>query len=164
VILGTRMMNTTYFAKTKNLLLLTALYLVSTSVLANWQDNYHIHGYDPVSYFQNLQPSMGSTQHTTSYQGNNYAFANASNLETFEANPERYVPQYAGNCAFGMAYGKKTEIDPLVYMIQEDRLFFMINASTQNRWSRKSAKYIRKSDFYWDKLNGKKTIEENSKH
>jgi len=151
-------MNTTYFAKSKQLLVLIALLFVSTGTLANWKDNYHIHGYDPVSYFQNLQPSIGSPQYSTSYNGHTYAFANASNLDTFEKNPERYVPQYNGNCAFGMAYGKKSEIDPLVYTIKDDRLFFMINASTQDRWSRKSDKYIRKSDFYWDKLSGKTIV------
>jgi len=104
-----------------------------------------------------------SPQYSTSYNGHTYAFANASNLDTFEKNPERYVPQYNGNCAFGMAYGKKSEIDPLVYTIKDDRLFFMINASTQDRWSRKSDKYIRKSDFYWDKLSGKTIVAESGK-
>ena len=32
--------------------------------------------------------------------------------DAFKADPERYAPQYGGFCAYGVAVGKKFDIDP----------------------------------------------------
>ncbi len=136
------------------ILVVLFLTVLSTNVLANWQSRYHIHGYDPVSYFVNSTPVMGTPDYTATHEGNTYAFSSQENMQTFQNQPERFVPAYDANCAFGMVYGKQSDIDPLVYTIVDDRLFFMINASTKKRWSKKTNKNIRKGDFYWNKVVG----------
>ena len=71
-------------------------------------------GYDLVSYHQPSGPVRGSGYHAKAYKGVTYIFANEGNAETFAANPEKYLPEFGGFCAMGVAKGKKIEVDPMV--------------------------------------------------
>jgi YHS domain-containing protein len=51
------------------------------------------------------------------YSGFTLYFSTMSNRETFTAHPERFVPQYAGYCAWGVAKGYKAAIDPESFTI-----------------------------------------------
>ena len=39
---------------------------------------------------------LGTEDHATEYRGFKFLFRNASNVETFLSNPEKYVPAYGG--------------------------------------------------------------------
>ena len=43
------------------------------------------------------------------YDGVRYFFANARHRDLFRANPEKYAPQFGGNCANNMANGQRRE-------------------------------------------------------
>ena len=53
-------------------------------------------GYDPVSYFTAGEPQRGSGFHTATHEGGTYLFASKANKKMFEANPEKYAPQFGG--------------------------------------------------------------------
>ncbi|MEK9627746.1 MAG: YHS domain-containing (seleno)protein [Nitrospinota bacterium] len=72
-------------------------------------------GYDPVSYFNAAQPLRGNGFHTATHKGGTYLFANKENKKLFEANPEKYAPQFGGYCAYGVAVGKKFFSDPTIW-------------------------------------------------
>ena len=72
-------------------------------------------GVDVVSYFQinaitpqtvntNYQPLMGDKRFQTTYRGYTYYFSDCINLQIFNKNPNKYIPQFGGYCSFGMAY------------------------------------------------------------
>ena len=41
----------------------------------------------------------------------------------FNANPEKYAPQYGGFCAYGAAFGKKFDIDGKVFEVLDGKLY-----------------------------------------
>ena len=63
-------------------------------------------GYDLVSYHQS-EPVRGSGHHLSEHEGNTYAFSSSSNKEAFASNPDKYLPQFGGYCAYGASLGKK---------------------------------------------------------
>jgi len=86
-----------------------------------------IRGYDPVAFFTGGRPVPGRPDLTAEYEGGTYLFANAANRDTFKANPEEYAPRYGGYCAYGVAAGKKFDIDAASWRIVDGKLYFNLN-------------------------------------
>jgi YHS domain-containing protein len=61
-----------------------------------------IYGYDPVAYFTDGKPVLGSAAFTATHDGATWRFASAAHRELFVKSPARYAPQYGGYCAFGV--------------------------------------------------------------
>lgn len=129
-------------------LLLPGLTLADETTL---DSEFSAKGYDLVSYFQS-DPQKGSRKHQVEYLGNTYVFVNAKNAEAFRHEPERFLPAFGSNCAFGMVFGMESDYDPLIYEISQGRLFFMINEGTRRRWVRRPDHYIERGDINWTLL------------
>ncbi|MGE5893910.1 MAG: YHS domain-containing (seleno)protein [bacterium] len=114
-----------------------------------------IRGYDPVAYFTEGRPVPGRADLSAEYKGGTYLFANAANRNAFKANPEKYVPQYGGYCAYGVAVGKKFDIDPSSWRIVDGKLYFNLNPVILEKWSADTKGYIHKSEENWPKIRGK---------
>lgn len=80
-------------------------------------------GHDPVAYFTEGRPVMGSAEFKVDWDGERYHFSNAANRDKFAANPERYAPQFAGYCTGSMASGVRAEADPEAWIISDGRLY-----------------------------------------
>ena len=59
-------------------------------------DGIALDGADPVAYF-NGEALKGSPEFSTELRGVTYRFANQANLEAFDADPAKYIPDYAGS-------------------------------------------------------------------
>ena len=118
-------------------------------------DGYALRQYDPVGYFTMGKALRGKTGLTIKYKGAKYAFSSEENRKLFLQNPEKFLPQYGGYCAFGLVYGSKSDIDPEIWEIVDGRLFFLINPGTMSLWSRKKESNIRTADKAWESINGK---------
>jgi hypothetical protein len=76
--------------------------------LAQMDENLAIKGYgydhrcfmwvDPVTYFKEARQMVGDLQHQYKWDGEIYRFESARNLELFQADPERYLPQPHNIC------------------------------------------------------------------
>lgn len=106
-------------------------------------------GHDPVTYFSGSQPALGAPAIKFRYQHGTYRFATAENLARFQAAPERYVPQYGGFCAKGVAYAIRSGGDPLVYEIRDARLFIFAVPYAREFWRTDAPDFIAKADHYW---------------
>lgn len=60
------------------------------------QDELAVGGYDPVSYFTEHRPVIGTSSYTVEYQRVRFQFSSAAHREAFLSDPDRYVPQYGG--------------------------------------------------------------------
>ena len=89
----------------------------------NQVDGVALHGFDPVAYFKEHKAVKGEAQTTAVYKGVTYEFASKEDQAEFQANPEKYVPQYGGFCAFAVAKGVKADIDPHEFAIHDDKLY-----------------------------------------
>jgi YHS domain-containing protein len=86
-----------------SLFVATAASARSPIAAVNTEDGLAIKGYDAVSYFDVGKPMPGSTQFSTTYKGVVYRFISADHRNRFIAQPEKFLPQYGGYCAFAIA-------------------------------------------------------------
>ncbi|WP_108424271.1 YHS domain-containing (seleno)protein [Flagellimonas amoyensis] len=122
----------------------------------NTQKGYAANGYDVVSYFSG-KAKEGLKQFTTEYDGVKYKFENQSHLETFMAEPTRYLPEYGGYCAYAVAVsGKKVRVNPETFEVRQGKLYLFYNAghtNTLDLWLDESPNDLRtKADENWKKI------------
>ncbi len=120
---------------------------------------YVIRGYDPVGFFTEGRPVPGRPDFSAEYKGGTYLFATAANRDAFKANPEKYAPRYGGYCAYGVAVGKKFDIDAASWRIVDGKLYFNLNPVILEKWSGEVNEYIRKSEENWPKIRSKAPAE-----
>ena len=82
-----------------------------------------LHGYDPVSYFEQDKPQPGSETFAYTFMGATWRFVSAENRKQFAQNHEMYLPQFGGYCAMGISKGKKFESDPTSWKIVDGKLY-----------------------------------------
>ncbi len=123
------------------------------------KDNVAIEGYDLVGYFQN-KAVKGSAEHSVEHDGVIYHFANAENKKTFQSDPKKYLPQYGGFCAFGMAKMKaKVPINPTTFAIHKGKLLLFFNGpykgknfNTKTEWEKDKDGILKEADVIWKKI------------
>jgi len=116
--------------------------------------NIAVSGYDTVSYFEgDGVPVKGSADYTVKYNGVEYHFASAENVEKFKAEPAKFVPAYGGHCAWAM--GAKNSLapgDPTVYEIVDGRVYLNFNKTVQDDWKKDIPGFIEKAEVNWPKI------------
>ena len=106
-------------------------------------------GHDAVAYFTENKPVEGSGKYTAVYKNAIYQFSSAKNRNTFQANPEKYAPQYGGFCAYGMTFGKKFEIDGKAFEIVDGKLYVNKNLSVYKEWKKDISGNITVANAKW---------------
>ena len=111
-----------------------------------------IRGYDPVAYYQQSAPVKGSSQFSFQWQGANWLFASAENRDRFQAEPERYAPQYGGYCAYAVSKGRTASIDPEAWKIVDGKLYLNYSKGVQKKWEQDVPGNIVKANRNWPDL------------
>jgi hypothetical protein len=88
-------------------------------------------GYDPVSYFTEVDPQQGRAEFEYYWHDVPWHFATAANRDIFAGNPEIYSPMFGGLGAMSLARGYPSEGNPRIYLVLANRLFLFY--STGNR-------------------------------
>lgn len=122
----------------------------------NLKGGFAAEGYDVVAYFQN-EVKKGDKQFSTTHEGVNYKFHTAKNMEAFQKNPDSYVPQYGGFCAYAVAKnGEKVGVNPKTYTITDGKLYLFYNSwgvNTLEKWNEEGAETLRKNaDNQWQQI------------
>ena len=89
---------------------------------------------------------------TAVHNGATYRFVSEQNRDTFKKNPDQYLPQYGGFCAFGAAMGVKVDGDPDLWKIVDNKLYLNLAPSIQERWVKDISGNIKTADENWVKL------------
>jgi YHS domain-containing protein len=146
-------LNMTFLNRTFSKLALIALLFSSAFVFAadpiNNKRGVAVKGYDVVAYFTDSKPMKGDKQYTAEHEGVTWRFANAENRDKFTADPEKYVPQYGGYCAFGVAKGATYNIDPDAWKIVDGKLYLNYNTSVQKDWQKDIPGFIATANKNW---------------
>lgn len=120
----------------KSIQILTLFFtLASTSIgfsqdnKANNIDNSNIalQGYSPVSYLDLGLAQQGNKNFKSEYQKVVYYFTSADQKAKFDKDPEKYLPQYGGFCAFGIYAGAKFRIDPNKFLVVDGKYYLFLN-------------------------------------
>lgn len=115
-----------------------------------------IQGYDPVAYFEDHKPVKGLESISFKYQSAVYQFASKAHLNAFKKDPEKYLPQYGGFCAYGVSRGYTVGIDPEAWSIVDGKLYLNYSLKVQKTWNEDQLGYIKKADLNWPGIVEKK--------
>ena len=119
----------------------------------NTKKGFVAEGYDVVSYFDN-KAEKGNKAYTTTFDGATFKFVSQEHLNTFTENPEQYIPQYGGYCAYALAEkGEKVSIDPETFEIRDGKLYLFYNklfTNTLDKWLKNDPVKLRQqADKNW---------------
>lgn len=111
-----------------------------------------MHGADVVSIFDSGAPKLGSADHTVTHDGIDYYFASADAKATFEANPEAYLPQFGGFCAFGIYAGSKLDGDARFADIIDGKLYLFVNQKVLDKFRENSETILEGAFEKWPSI------------
>lgn len=138
--------------------------LFSTSIIAqdnkaNNIDNSNIalQGYSAVSYADLGLAQKGVKEFKSEYNKIAYYFTSAEQKATFDKNPDNYLPQYGGFCAFGVYAGAKFRTDPNKFITKDGKYFlylYNLELDAQQLWlnEKNHNKLIKTANKNWKKL------------
>jgi YHS domain-containing protein len=111
-----------------------------------------IGGYDPVAYFTDAKATPGSPKFRSERDGAVYQFATAEHKAAFDANPEKYEPQFGGWCAYAASIDTLSPIDPEKWEIVDGRLLLQHNQKAWDLWHEDPKGNLVKADKNWPGL------------
>jgi YHS domain-containing protein len=108
-----------------------------------------LQGFDPVAYFTEGAPREGDARYTHEWNGAIWRFASAENRHRFQAEPERFAPQYGGYCAFAMSGGSFSPGDANRWRIVDGKLYLNANRFAQTLWEANIPRRVIDADGHW---------------
>lgn len=127
-----------------------------SSAHLNLDDGLALEGYDPVAYITENKAIEGAKQFSTQYRGATYRFRSAENQRAFQNNPEAFLPQYGGWCAYAMgASGEKVDVDPETFKVRNGKLYLFYNRFFNNtlvKWNENEKVLESQADRSWNKI------------
>ena len=155
--------------KTHFLILVAAL-IASTSAFA--VDEYNVskgvtaagvplgmHGIDAVALTSLGAVAEGDAAYTVTHDGNAYYFASQDSADAFSSDPEGYLPQYGGFCAFAVALGKKFDGDPMFADIVGGKLYLFVNDAVFQRYLADREGTLARAEEIWPTIRHKAVSE-----
>ena len=106
-------------------------------------------GHDVVAYFTLGRHALGSPQIKSVYQGVTFRFATAEHKALFDKDPLKYIPQYGGFCAGGIAYAIPWGGDADSFRIVDGRLFIFGGSGSRAAFELDTPGNIKLADAYW---------------
>jgi YHS domain-containing protein len=134
------------------LLAAAAVVAVSAERLNADRSGLALKGYDAVAYFVDGRAVEGHARFEHVVGNTRYRFASSENRDRFAQDPQRYLPQYGGFCAYAVSRGYTADIDPLAWKIVGGRLFLNYSQRAQRKWEEDVPGNIRKGDANWPAL------------
>lgn len=114
--------------------------------------NIAVEGYDLISYFDQ-KAEEGKPQYKVHYNGKEYYFATSEHQIKFKQNPQQYLPQYGGWCAYAMGLdGSKVEINPKSYKVIDNKLYLFYKTAlvdTKSKWDKNEEMLMKQADINW---------------
>lgn len=111
-----------------------------------------LRGNDAVALATGLEVTPGDAAFTYEYDGAAFYFASEETMGQFAANPEQYLPQFGGYCAFGVAIGMKLDADPHFADIVDGRLYVFLNAEAFGRYLNDRAGTLASAEENWSAM------------
>ncbi len=125
-------------------LMLVAAVFVSTKKISpismkiwgdiNTSSDVAIKGYDPVAFYTQDKAVMGVKAFNYQWQGVQWQFVNQQNKQAFIEQPGKYAPQYGGYCSFAVSQGVTADINPQVWHLENQKLYFFMDEGVKAEW------------------------------
>lgn len=86
-----------------------------------------LHGVDAVALTSLGAVAEGDATYTVKHDGAAYYFASQASADRFSSDPDGFLPQFGGFCAYAVALGKKFDGDPMFADIVDGKLYLFVN-------------------------------------
>jgi len=139
--------------------------LSPVNAVADGEDRHLIlFGHDVVSYFTEGRHRLGSPAYKSVYKDVTFRFASAENKKLFDAAPERYIPQFGGYCANGIAYGIPWGGDADTWKIIDGKLYIFGGAGSRDAFMLDEKGNLALAQKYWkEEVDGSNAFLQRSK-
>ena len=67
----------------------------------------------------------------------------------FDADPEKFAPQYGGYCAYAVSKGATAPTDPNAWTVYDDKLYLNFSTDVRSIWQEDKPGNIAKADANW---------------
>ena len=98
----------------------------------------------------------GSPFIAAEHQGATYFFATEEHKKLFTEDPDKYVPQFGGFCAYGVSVGKLFPVDITTWQVREGKLYLNLNGDVLKKFNADFDGNVAKADQNWPGLVKKK--------
>lgn len=110
-----------------------------------------LNGYDVVSYLSG-HAERGRQEFSAEHGGTIWRFATVEHRDLFTKDPERYLPEYGGFCAYSVGKGYPATADPSVFTIDDGKLYLFFDQAVRAVWQQERKRLIARADQNWQKL------------
>lgn len=121
-----------------------------------------LRGDDAVALATGMEVTLGHAEFTVEHDGVAYYFSSVETMEQFAADPERYMPEYGGFCAFGVAIGMKLDASNRFADIVDGRLYVFLNAVAFAKYEEDKAGTLEKAEANWPAMHHVSVVEVNA--
>ncbi len=111
-----------------------------------------LHGVDAVALATLGAVAEGDATYTVVEDGNAYYFASQESADRFSANPDQYLPQFGGFCAFAVAVGRKFDGDPMFADIVDGKLYVFVNGAVFQRYLENKEETLANAHETWPSI------------
>jgi hypothetical protein len=108
-----------------------------------------IGGFDPVAYFTDAAPRLGSSDFELSFAGVVWRFRNEGNRAAFIADPDVYMPRFGGYDPVAVARGASAPGHAELWSIAEDRLYLFYGAAARDAFAGDPGPAIAAAERVW---------------
>jgi YHS domain-containing protein len=121
-------------------------------------------GYDVVSYFTENTHRKGDPKIKSVYKAVTFRFSKPEHKQLFDANPEKYIPQFGGYCTNGIAYGIPWGGDADVWKIIDGKLYIFGGKASMDAFILDESGNMKLANKYWaEEVNGANAFFQRSK-
>ncbi len=115
-----------------------------------------LQGFSPVSYLDLNLAQRGSKAFKSEHNGLNYYFIDAEQKAKFDKNPAKYLPQFGGWCATGIAVGAKFRTNPNKFLVKKGKLYlylYDLEVDALQLWLKDEKGMAKKARTNWKTMN-----------
>ena len=124
--------------------------LSPVNAIADGEDKHlMLFGHDVVSYFTENTHKPGLPSIKSVYKDVTFRFSKPEHKALFDAAPEKYIPQYGGYCANGMAYAIPWGGDADSWVIRDGKLYIFGGKGSRDAYMLDVPKNQALADKYW---------------
>ncbi|MCX7168052.1 MAG: hypothetical protein NTV11_17505 [Rhodocyclales bacterium] len=106
-------------------------------------------GADVVAYFVENKYRQGLPQFSSRYEEITFRFASAENKALFDKQPGKYLPEFGGYCANGIAYGIPWGGDADTWKMINGKLYIFGGQASKDAFEIDEKKNLALAESYW---------------
>jgi hypothetical protein len=122
---------------------------VTERVVTDGHSGLAIYGFDPVSYFTDGVPSLGSADFEYRAEDVIWRFRNKGNLAAFAADTYVYRPRFGGYDPVAVGRGVGTAGHPEIWAIAQNRLYLFYNEDSKAKFLADPGAAVALADQKW---------------